>query len=320
VRYLTITAILTIAVIGGARLVFSRAFHHEYSKDKVLAGMHLLNQPVEAVVHRAGREPAPPAPVEAGARLDIIRRRGVLTVGYLPDSLPYAFFNAAGDLVGLDVELAHRLAGELGVRLEFVPLDREGWVDQINAGECDLVMSGVVVTTLRASRVLYSTSYLDETLAFVAPDGLRNEFTSWDQLGLRPTLTLAIPNVPYYIQKIHERLPRAELRIVSELTPFFAANAGVDALVFAAERGSAWTLMYPKFSVVIPEPDIVKLPLAYPIGQRDQAFGTFVDTWIELKRKDGTLDTLYKYWILGQNAAPKRPRWSIMRNVLHWTK
>jgi len=190
VRYLTITAVLTIAVIGGARLVFGRAFQHEYAKDKVLAGMHLLNQPVEAVVHRAGREVPATAPVDAGARLDIIRRRGVLTVGYLPDSLPYAFFNAAGDLVGLDVELAHRLAGELTVRLEFVPLDRERWVDQINAGECDLVMSGVVVTTLRASRVLYSTSYLDETLAFVAPDGLRNEFTSWDELRLRPSLTL----------------------------------------------------------------------------------------------------------------------------------
>lgn len=120
---------------------------------------------------------------------------------------------------------------------------------------------------------------------------------------------------------IHERLPDAKVHLIQELTPFFAEQdaADVDALVFAAERGSAWTLMYPKFSVVIPAPDLVKVPLAYPIGQRDQAFATFVNTWIELKRKDGTLDALYKYWILGQDAAPKRPRWSIMRNVLHWT-
>ena len=48
--------------------------------------------------------------------------------------------------------------------------------------------------------------------------------------------------------------------------------------------------MYPQFSVVVPEPDVVKLPLAYPIGQHDQAFATFVNTWIELKRKDGTID------------------------------
>ena len=131
--------------------------------------------------------------METGARLDIIRRRGVLTVGYLPDSLPYAFFNAADDLVGLDVELAHRLASELGVRLEFVPLDRERAVEQINAGECDIVMSGVVVTTLRASRMLYSTSYLDETLALVARDSLRTELASWDQLRLRPGSSWRFP-------------------------------------------------------------------------------------------------------------------------------
>ena len=139
VRYLTITVVLTIVVIGGSRLLFARAMHHEYSKDKVLAGMHLLHQPVRAVVHKAGGgSAARTTPPESGARLDIIRRRGVLTVGYLPDSLPYAFFNAAGDLVGLDVELAHRLAAELNVSLEFVPLDRDRAADQVNAGECDI--------------------------------------------------------------------------------------------------------------------------------------------------------------------------------------
>ena len=58
-RYLVITAVLTVAVIGGARVFFGRAFHQEYTKDKVLAGMHLLQQP------RAGG--GAPAPHRAGA-------------------------------------------------------------------------------------------------------------------------------------------------------------------------------------------------------------------------------------------------------------
>ena len=245
----------------------------------------------------------------------------MLTVGYLPDSLPYAFFNAAGDLVGLDVELAHRLAAELNVSLEFVPLDRDGAADQVNAGECDILMSGVAVTTLRASRMLFSTAYLDETMAFIAPDGLRTEFATWDQLRQTAGLRLGIPNIPYYIQKVRDRLPQAELEVLPEFTTFFTSqDPSIDALVFAAERGSAWTLMYPKFAVVVPEPDVVKVPMAYAIGQRDQALATFVNTWIELKRKDGTLDALYKYWILGQDATPREPRWSIMRNVLGWTR
>ena len=88
-------------------------------------------------------------------------------------------------------------------------------------------------------------------------------------------------------------------------------------MAFPAERGSAWTLLYPQYSVVVPDGALVKVPLAYPIGRSDEAFATFLNTWIELKRKDGTLDSLYKYWVLGQNAAPRQPRWSIGRDVLH---
>jgi ABC-type amino acid transport substrate-binding protein len=322
VRYTAITAILTVALIGGGKMLFGRAMYHEYSKDKVLAGMHLMRDPVRAVVHKgpagAGTRSAPS---ETGTRLDIIRRRGVLTVGYMPDSLPFAFFNATGDLVGFDVELAHRLASELNVGLEFVPVAREQLAEHVDRGDCDLIMSGVPVTTLRASRMLFSTSYLDETLAFVVPDRLRTEFATWEEIAARPALRLGMVNIPYYVQMIRERLPRAEIVIITEATSFLAerGDANFDALVLTAERGSAWTLMYPKFSVAIPEPGLFRVPLAYPLAQGDEAFASFVNTWIELKRKDGTLDALYKYWILGLDAAPKRPRWSIMRNMLHWT-
>jgi ABC-type amino acid transport substrate-binding protein len=50
-----------------------------------------------------------------------MRVRGTLRVGYLPDNLPATYFNGAGKLVGFDAEMAHTLARDLGVGLEFVP-------------------------------------------------------------------------------------------------------------------------------------------------------------------------------------------------------
>ena len=117
-----------------------------------------------------------------GPVLQSIRERGVLRVGYMPDALPFAFFNTKGDLVGLDVELAHRLASELGVGLEFVPVDRERLAEELSSNCCDIVMAGVAVTTLRAAQVLFSATYLDETLAFVVPDHSRELFSSWDDI------------------------------------------------------------------------------------------------------------------------------------------
>ena len=62
----------------------------------------------------------------------------------------------------------------------------------------------------------------------------------------------------------------------------------------------------------------MKVPLAYPVARHDSALAAFLDTFIDLKRKDGTIDALYGHWILGRQATARRPRWSILRNVLHW--
>ena len=118
--YAGITAVLVMVVIGGTRVFFASGLSQEYSKDKVLASMQLLHEPVNATVERMPS----PAPATSLPPLEAIEERKTLRVGYLPDSLPFAFFNQDGDLVGFDVELAHRLAREMGVGLAFVPVDR----------------------------------------------------------------------------------------------------------------------------------------------------------------------------------------------------
>ncbi len=73
---------------------------------------------------RARSEPAPDGESPPRPRLDAILERGTLRVGYLHDSLPFAFLNQREELVGFDVALMHQLARELGVTLEFVPAAR----------------------------------------------------------------------------------------------------------------------------------------------------------------------------------------------------
>jgi len=124
------------------------------------------------------------------------------------------------------------------------------------------------------------------------------------------------------VQKLRDLLPRASIQVhgTAIASLFDRVATPADAIALPAERGSAWTLMYPAYSVVVPGPAAIRVPLAYPIARRDTALAAFVNTWIALKRKDGTLDAAYAYWILGRDAAPRQPRWSIIRNVLHWVE
>ena len=44
-----------------------------------------------------------------------------------------------------------------------------------------------------------------------------------------------------------------------------------------------------------------------------------VNTWLLTARSDGTVDELYRYWMLGHVRETQPPRWSVIHDVLGWT-
>jgi ABC-type amino acid transport substrate-binding protein len=185
----------------------------------------------------------------------------------------------------------------------------------------DVVMSGVAVTPARAVHMEFSAPYLDQTLAFVVPDHRRSEFSTRASVKSLRHLKVAVPDLPYLRKRVAAYLPNAELVVVDSPRQFFEAyDPSWDALVYSAEAGSVWTLLHPEFSVVIPQPDVVRLPIAFPVARGNEPMRTFLNSWIDLKRRDKTLDRLYDHWILGKTPDSAEPRWCVIRDVLGWVE
>ena len=282
-------------------------------------GMRPLEDRGRARVFKRG-EDVPPLAAVTTSVLDRVRQRGALRVGYLDDSLPYVFFNARGELTGLDVEMAMQLARDLGVTAEFVPVDRTIFTTGLDPASCDLVMSGVVITTERSLHVQFSSPYLDETVAFIVPDHLASAFSDWSTVKATGRLRLGVPEGAYFLRKIREELGNVEEIVpIARMEDMFVPHTPpIDAFVATAERGSAYTLLHPAYSVAVPKPRPFKLPLAYVIAGRDAGLTTTVNAWIDQKHDDDTIDELFAHWIMGQDSAPRSPRWSVVHDVLHW--
>ena len=316
VRFAVITGVLTVGVVGGTRVLLSVVLAHPYTKGAILTSMGMLRDRGTARILSGD---VPPMPAVTTSVLDRVHSRGVLRVGYFEDSLPYVFVNQRGETVGFDVEMALQLARDLGVAAELVQVPRTVLDTGLDASMCDIVMSGVAMTADRSLHVRFSAEYLDETVAFVVPDHLVMAYSDWSNVKAMGRIRVGVLRAPYAIQKIRDELPDVEIVPIESMDDMFVPHdPPVDAMVATAERGSAYTLLHPEYSVAVPKPRPFKVPLAYVIAGRDSQMTSMVDTWIELKRKDGTIDQLFAHWILGEDTTSRHRRWSILDDVLHW--
>jgi Na+/H+-dicarboxylate symporter/ABC-type amino acid transport substrate-binding protein len=317
-RYLLITGTLVIVVLGGLRLFYEFGLPHEYSQDERFRSMELAATPMKFTM----RETPPDADYIPGrSRLEQIVSRGVLRVGYLEDSLPNVFVNSESDLVGLDVDLAIVLAREMDVDLEFVRVTFDSMAAHLDAGRCDIVMSGLSITPDRMLDVRFSEPYMKATMSFVVRDHRRAEFSSRESVKSLRKPRIGVLDVKYYIDTLNAYLPEAEIVKLSSPSEFFNEQGqDLDALFLSAERGSTWTLIYPEYSVAVPQPDVLAAPVSIAMARDAGELSDFINAWLRLKREDQTLDQLYQHWILGGGAKPRQPRWSVIRDVLGWVE
>ena len=315
-RYLLVSAVALVAMVLLLQLYFRAFVPAPPPREQVLSTIELMEPRVAARIVTD----VPEASVTqlAGTRLDHILRTGVLQVGYRPNNLPCSYITPRGDLVGFDVEMAHILAQDLEVELEFVPFEFDGLKRMLASGQIDLAMSCVASLPDRYAYASYSRPYLDLALAFIARDHQREIFSDLQALRAWDGLTIALVSSTYYQSRLKQLLPNARLVYLEAAEDFFNGRGqGADALLLTEEEGAAYAYRYPHYGVVTTE-QRVGIPAAYPVPKGDIEMMEFVSNWIELKKSEGTIEQLYEYWMHGGATEMKTPRWSVIRDVLGW--
>jgi len=311
------------AVLAGLASAGSHAWldsiKNDYRREMVIASMHRMdsNVVVEAVVLNDAT-PNPVPLTEGQSRLERIRERGVLRVGYNDDNLPYVFRNGKGELVGLDVELAHGLANDLGASLEFVPFVRSDLARQLDADHFDIAMSGLVGTLERSQSMRLSAPYLDATFSLVVRDHRARDLDTYAEITSVDSLRVGILTESQFAEAVRRHVPQAETVQVESTRWFFEEEHDLDALILSGEAGAAWSILYPSFQVVVPTRRRVSMPFVYAMARRDEDLAQFIDFWIELQKSMGRIEDLSSYWIRGVGIVAPTPRWSILRDVLGW--
>lgn len=96
-------------------------------------------------------------------QLDVIKKRGELRVGLSADYAPYEFertVNGKREYVGIDIELAKKIAKDLGVELKIVNMQFDSLLGSLKTGKIDVIISGMSPTPERKKEVDFTDEYM----------------------------------------------------------------------------------------------------------------------------------------------------------------
>ncbi len=321
-RVAVVGVVLVAAVLIGVQAFYTHVVVVPYTKDEALRGLNLLRRPQPAEVFREMPVPAPEGETQVARSFTEILDRGVLRACYLPGNYPMSFFNTQGDLVGFDIEMAHRFAERLSLRLEFMPLaSLKGAPDRLLAGDCDVVFNSAIMGLTRMESVAETNPFNTATIAFLVPDHRRADFASWRAINRRGDITVATSAFQTLPRDIWIRLPDVSVVRLSSLEEqaqyFESGGEGAEAFLDTAEEGSAWTILYPRFTAVIPRP-VLQVPVVYLVPPDRPLLLRAMNAWLLIANETGTIDELVDYWIQGKTRQVQPPRWSVIRDVLEW--
>ncbi len=248
---------------------------------------------------------------------DTAKTRSVLRVGFFRGNLPWSYLDDQNLLKGFDIEIAHRLASHLNCQLEFYPIEHDKAPAYLNAGVLDIIMSGVPVTTSNVADYTFSQSYLKLYAAMLIPKNEQMEriFSSADIFKQTEEVIFGVVDPSPFIPDIKAVYPNLTLKPYASDYQFLEQNAPSEALYTSAEAGSAWSLVYPNYKVVIPARNWT-YNLAYPINPADLEFQHFFNQWLGVELESTESQSIYDFWILGHPRDELEPRWSVWRNVL----
>jgi proton glutamate symport protein len=272
-----------------------------------------LTRAVEVTID--DRPPSSLPPIAGPATVDGIRARNTIRVGYRSEVIPFSYTNVAGDLVGFDVSYAYKLARDLHVRLQLVPVT---W-DEINADlaarRFDIVMAGAYITDKRLENLQASDPYFESPLAFIAPSKTARRFLSYREVADAPNLVLGVLAESAIFRMCEQMFPKA--RVVPLATYDDIPNhPELDGALWSLEQARAWASGHPGYSAVAATGMGAPLVFAYFMPPDATTLARYLNIWLSLQTSSGFRTEQLSYWIAGKPRPSNTPRWNLLDNVL----
>ncbi|BFR49506.1 transporter substrate-binding domain-containing protein [Nitratidesulfovibrio sp. HK-II] len=232
---------------------------------------------------------------EESAIADVLER-GVLRVGF-STFVPWAMQDKTGKFIGFEVDVATRLAEDLGVKVEFVPTKWSGIIPALLTGKFDVIIGGMSVKPDRNLKVNFTVPYDHAGMALMANRATAKGFATLEDFD-KPEVTITARTGSTAAAAVKKRLPKATLRLFDDEAPAIQeVLAGrAHAMVSSAPLPAFEVLKNPD-KLFLPMPGtFTSEPVGFAVRKGDVDTLNVFDNWIRLVEAEGWLKERKHYW------------------------
>lgn len=228
--------------------------------------------------------------------MDNIQDRGVMRVGF-SSFVPWAMQDKNGEYIGFEVDVAKRLAKDLGVEVELVPTKFAGIIPALLADKFDIIIGSMSVTPERNLKGNFSIPYDYATIEAVAnKQKTANLKFPEDYNNKDVIIAVRSGSTPAIVAK--KMFPNATIR------PFDDEAPAVQDVISGRSHMMLSSAPLPAFET-LKNPEILWQPVAEPLSRQPVGFVirkgdpdtmNVLDNWIRLVEEEGWLKDRRDYW------------------------
>ena len=148
------------------------------------------------------------------SRVDRVLAAGELRICIWPDYYGISFRNPkTQQLSGIDIDMAHALANDLGVRPRFVDSSFARLIDDVTQDRCDIAMFAIGITPARAEKLRFTRPHLMSDIYAITTKSNRR-IRTWDDID-KPGVVVAVAKGTLHEPVMREKLKQATLLVTS---------------------------------------------------------------------------------------------------------
>ena len=228
--------------------------------------------------------------------IEEVQDRGTLRVG-LGLFEPWSACNANGELIGFEIDVATKVAEDMGVEVDFVRTNWSYIIPSLIAEEFDVIISGMTILPERNIKVNFTSPYNVAGVYLVANKRQTADLETLADFN-SSSVTIATRRGSSSISAIENVFPEARLLLFDTdnavLEAVVAGNAHAAAAV--ATKRTTWVESNPQTLHLPFEEPFASDVLAIAVRKGDLDALNFFNGWIAVRQADGWLELHRRYW------------------------